>query len=216
VRFTGFPPEALDFYRGLAADNTKAYFDAHREVYAQAVRGPMEALLSELEPEWGPAKVFRPNRDVRFSRDKAPYKTEIGALLATTPGSGWYVRLDADGLGAGGGYPHLSRDQLDRYRRAAGDEATGPALAAAIADAEAAGLEVFSQSLKVAPRGWPRDHPRIDLLRRTSLLFLRTAPPGPEVHTRAALAWVVRTWRDGAPLLAWLDHHVGPPLEQRG
>jgi hypothetical protein len=174
VRFTGSPPEALDFYRGLAADNTKAYFDAHRAVYEQAVRGPMEALLAELEPEWGPAKVFRPHRDVRFSRDKAPYKTEIGALLATTPGSGWYVRLDADGL------------------------------------------EVFSQSLKVAPRGWPRDHPRIDLLRRTSLLFLRTAPPGPEVHTRAALDLVTGTWRDGAALMAWLDQHVGPPLEQRG
>lgn len=73
--FTGFGPDLAAFYRGLAADNSKAYWAAHKADYDTQVRGPLELLLGELADEFGEAKVFRPNRDIRFSADKSPYKT---------------------------------------------------------------------------------------------------------------------------------------------
>ncbi len=70
--FSGFPPEAIAFFEGLAADNSTAFFDAHRETYETCVREPLEELLHELYPQYGAAKVFRPNRDVRIATDKSP------------------------------------------------------------------------------------------------------------------------------------------------
>ena len=96
--FEGWPEEALEFYEGLEADNSKAYWTEHKAVYEDEVLRPMTDLVEELAAEFGEAKIFRPYRDVRFSADKSPYKTHIGALLGTG-----YVQLSADGLAAGDG-----------------------------------------------------------------------------------------------------------------
>ena len=69
VTFRGWPSEALEFYEGLTADNSKTYWTAHKAVYESQVLAPMEALLVELEAEFGAGKIFRPYRDVRFSAD---------------------------------------------------------------------------------------------------------------------------------------------------
>ena len=99
MTFNGWPAEALEFYEGLAADNSKAYWTAHKDSYERDVYAPMAALLAELEPDFGEGKTFRPYRDVRFSADKSPYKTNIGA----TVGDDGYVQLDARGLAVGSG-----------------------------------------------------------------------------------------------------------------
>jgi len=88
--FKGWPAEAFDFYEGLEADNSKTYWTEHKATYDEKVLAPMVDLLAELEDEFGPTKVFRPYRDVRFSADKSPYKTNLGAVL----GSGY----DAEGV----------------------------------------------------------------------------------------------------------------------
>src|SRR3954471_23153214 len=120
----------------------------------------MGALLAELEPRWGAGKIFRPYRDVRFSADKTPYKTHIGALLQ----NGGYVQLGADGLSAGRGMWHLEPDQLRRVRDAVDDQASGGALVTAVAALRRHGVEVVSrESLKTVPRGYDRDHPRAEL-----------------------------------------------------
>ena len=151
-RFTGWPAEALEFYVGLEADNSKSYWRAHRSVYEGSVRAPMEALLTELEDEFGDGKIFRPYRDVRFSRDKSPYKTHIGARV----GDG-YVQLDADRLAAGAGMWEMAPDQLERYRHAVDDTRSGPALVTLVEEARAEGLAVMGHDeLKTAPRGFPR------------------------------------------------------------
>ena len=79
----------------------------HRFGYDHAVRAPMEELLEELAPDWGEGRIFRPYRDIRFSSDKSPYKTNIAANV----GEG-YVQLTADGLGAGAGMWEMAPDQL--------------------------------------------------------------------------------------------------------
>ncbi|MGZ6737642.1 MAG: DUF2461 domain-containing protein, partial [Nocardioides sp.] len=125
--FTGFPTAALDFYDDLEVDNTKSFWESHKAVYAEAVKAPMTALCAALEPEFGPAKVFRPYRDVRFAKDKTPYKTHQGAFVAAGPATGWYVELAAQGMRVGGGFYEASGARLAAIREAMADDKTGPA-----------------------------------------------------------------------------------------
>ena len=104
VSFAGFPVAALDFYEDLETDNTKSFWEAHKRVYDESVKAPMMALTAELEPEFGAAKVFRPYRDVRFAKDKTPYKTHQGAFVAAGPRTGWYVQVSARGVRTGAGF----------------------------------------------------------------------------------------------------------------
>ena len=112
MTFKGWKVEALEFYEGLEVENTKPYWERHKDVYTDLVRAPMEALLAELEPDWGEGHVFRPYRDVRFSKDKSPYKTAIGA---TVGGTG-YVQLNAAAWPPARGMWEMASDQLERFR----------------------------------------------------------------------------------------------------
>jgi uncharacterized protein (TIGR02453 family) len=174
----------------------------------------MESLLEELEPEWGEGRIFRPYRDVRFSGDKTPYKTQIGAMI----GDG-YVQVDADGLAAGCGMWEMAADQLERFRTAVAGDRTGGRLETIVALARAAGLEVTARAtLKTAPRGYPKDHPRIELLRHKGLITWREWPAGAWLGTRKAKDRIVEFLRTSAPLAEWLRAHVGPstfPVRRR-
>lgn len=206
MAFRGWPVEALEFFEGLEADNSKAYWQRNRETYDQAVRAPMEALLAELEDEFGPVHVFRPYRDVRFSRDKTPYKTAIGA----TVGAG-YVQLDARGLAAGCGMYEMAPDQLERFRAAIADDGTGAELEELVRIVRSEGIDLMARDeLKTAPRGYPKDHPRIELLRMKGLVTWREWEAGAWLGTRRAKDRIVGFWRDSAPIAAWLDANVGP------
>jgi len=204
--FRGWPVEALEFYEGLEADNTKTYWQENRSVYETKVRAPMQELLAELEPEFGESRIFRPYRDVRFSRDKSLYKTHIGAMI----GDG-YVQLNADGLAAGSGMWEMATDQLERYRAAVADDRTGTRLAKVAEDARAAGLELQGHDLlKTAPKGYPKDHPRIELLRYKGIIAWREWPAGAWLGTARAKDRIVEFLRRSAPLNAWLRRNVGP------
>jgi uncharacterized protein (TIGR02453 family) len=212
-RFSGWPVEAVDFFAGLEADNSRAYWSSHRDRYETAVRAPFEALAAEVADEFGPLHLFRPYRDVRFSQDKSPYKTAAGAVTEGEQGEVYYVQVSAEGLLVASGYHQMAADQLTRYRAAVDDEAAGSALAAAVRQLEEGGYAVGGEALKTAPRGFPRDHPRVRLLRHKGVTAGRTFPPGPWLATRRALARVTATWRGAAPLNDWLNRHVGPSTE---
>ncbi len=211
--FAGFGPEVHAFFTGLEADNRRAYFSVHRDVFEASVRGQLQAMLSELAGALGgDTKLFRPNRDVRFSRDKSPYKTNTYGLVLGAPlgPHGLYVSISADGLVAGSGYHVMARDQLERYRAGVDDEGRGSELARRADGAQRAGLELWGESLATAPRGYPRDHARIELLRRRSLAVGARHPCPDGIGRDAALRFVTDTWRAAAPVTGWLDAHVGP------
>jgi uncharacterized protein (TIGR02453 family) len=215
--FTGFPERALDFYEGLEADNSRTYWQANKQAYDDAVAAPMRALLDDLEREFGSGKIFRPNRDVRFSKDKSPYKTHCGAVLADHGGqAGGYVQLSADGLLVAGGYYSTAPDQVERYRRAIADDIPGGRLVRILATLRKAGYEIRGNTLKTSPRGYPKDHPRADLLRHRSLYAARSWKPEPWLHTAQALTHVRTAWRAFAPLNAWLADNIGPTTTDRG
>jgi uncharacterized protein (TIGR02453 family) len=206
MAFRGWPAEALEFFEVLEADNTKATWQRTKDVYERSVRGPMEELLEELAPAWGEGKIFRPYRDVRFSADKSPYKTHIGAVL----GEG-YVQLSADGLAAGCGRWEMAPDQLERYRAAVDADRSGGELAGVAAAARKAGLDVTGHELlKTAPRGYPKDHPRVELLRFKGIVAWREWPAGAWLGTRRAKDRVVEFLERSRPLAEWLRTHVGP------
>lgn len=205
--FRGWEAEALEFFEGLEVENTKAYWERHKAEYTDLVRAPMEALIAELEPDWGEGHIFRPYRDVRFSKDRSPYKTAIGA---TVGGTG-YVQLNARGLAAGAGMWDMASDQVDRFRAAVADERSGPDLERRVADLRDAGVTVEARDrLKTAPRGYPKDHPRIELLRFKGLTAWQEWPAAAWLGTAKAKDRVVGFLERSRPIVAWLDANVGP------
>lgn len=210
MAFRGFPDEATRFYEGLIADNSRTYWQANKPIYEASVKGPMVALLDELAA-FGPFHLFRPNKDVRFSKDKTPYKDHIAAYGESEGGAGYYVHFSATGLLAGSGYYHMANDQLDRYRAALDADAVGAEIVAVTDRLRSEGLHLTAmESLKSAPRGYPKDHPRIELLRMKGLVATREWKTAKWMQTKAVVNRVREAWEVGAPMNAWLDAHVGP------
>jgi uncharacterized protein (TIGR02453 family) len=210
MTFTGFGEYAVEFYDGLLVDNTKAYWTDQKAVYERDVRAPMQELLAACEPEFGPGKIFRPYRDVRFSKDKTPYKTHCGATVG-----GFYVQVGSGGVMAAGGYYQMASDQVARFRTAVDDERRGTDLQVRLAALEKAGLTAAGEQLRTRPRGVDPDHPRLDLLRHKSLYGWREWPPDDVLHGPGTLDRVVATWRALRPLAEWLADHVGPSEQPR-
>jgi uncharacterized protein (TIGR02453 family) len=205
--FTGWPMAAVAFYIGLEADNSKAYWTAHRAAYDRDVLAPMQALLADLAPEFGEAKIFRPYRDVRFSADKSPYKTEIAAVLA----EGGFVRLNAAGLGMGAGCHLMSPTQLANYRAAVADPDVGDAQVGVIDELAGQGIGIMVQDrLKTLPRGFGPDVAHPELLRNKDIVAWKQWSVEPWLHTAEAADRVADALRAARPLTAWLDANVGP------
>lgn len=206
MTFQGWPEEALEFYEGLEADNTKTYWTAHKAVYDQHVLAPMLELLDELGPEFGDTRVFRPYRDVRFSKDKTPYKTHIGGVV----GDG-YIQLSANGLATAHGMYGMAPDQLERYRRAVAADLPGEQLEKIVAAIKDQDIEAHTNDvLKTAPRGYQADHPRIELLRYKGLWAWRAWPVEPWLGTKAAKQHIADFLGASRPLAEWLAAQVGP------
>ncbi|MDR6120151.1 uncharacterized protein (TIGR02453 family) [Aeromicrobium sp. SORGH_AS981] len=208
MTFAGFPVAALDFYDDLEVDNTKTFWEEHRHVYDEAVKAPMVALTAALEDEFGPAKIFRPYRDVRFAKDKTPYKTHQGAFVAVAPSTGYYVQVGAPGVRTGVGFYQAPPARLASFREAVDHETFGIGLQRILGRLERQGWTVGGDAAKTAPRGWSADHPRIDLLRHRSLTLGRDHGFEPYVHTAELLDHVRADWRAGKPFIDWILTHV--------
>src|ERR1700693_2261123 len=203
--FTGWKGDFKGFFVGLQVNNSKAYFESHRKQYEGDVKAPMVALLADLEPEFGLGRLSRPNRDIRFSADKSPYKTNI---YATTQRGG-YVALDADGLVAGGGRHMMEPADLAGFREAVDSSVSGEKLVSIVSALRAKGYEVAGQELKRVPPPHPQDHPRADLLKHKRLIYWRRWAIEPWIARPEARVRVVEAWRDGADLSRWLARHLG-------
>jgi uncharacterized protein (TIGR02453 family) len=211
MAFEGFPAAAFSFYEHLETDNTREFWNAHKHEYQQFVREPMIALADELEDEFGPATVFRPNRDIRFSPDKSPYKTYQGMFVERLPGTGLYAQVSADGILVSGGFHSHSPDQIERYRLAVDAASSGTALADIVTGLGEHGLSVGGDQLKTRPRGVQPDHPRLELLRYRSLTASRNRPAGPDLAGPPVLDLIRQDWQRLIPLCDWLAKHVGAP-----
>jgi uncharacterized protein (TIGR02453 family) len=209
TRFDGIPTDAFDFYDELRAENTRTWWQANTARYAASVREPLEALLDALEDEFGPAKLYRANRDVRFSADKSPYKDHQGALATTVPGMGFYLQVNRDGLMTGGGFYPTGPDQLPRLRAAIDAPRSGQELQQVVGDLTGAGFELGGDQVATRPRGVPAEHPRLDLMRFKNLIAKCEHGAPAWASTPEVVDHVREDWRSVRPLVDWLTEHVG-------
>lgn len=206
--FTGFTEAALDFYDDLEVDNTKSFWEEHRATYDAAVAAPMKALTGALAEEFGDAKVFRPYRDVRFAKDKTPYKTAQGAFVGRGPATGWYVQLGAAGVRLGVGFYEASAARLATIRGAIDDKGHGAQLEQILADLQASGWTLGGDTLKTSPRGYDVDHPRIELLRHKSMTLGKDYGFAPVIHTPELVDQIRTDWREATPFVDWVLAHA--------
>jgi uncharacterized protein (TIGR02453 family) len=204
AEFSGFPSQALDFYEDLEVDNTRTFWEKHKGTYEYSVKRPMVALCAALGPEFGEAKVFRPYRDVRFAKDKTPYKTAQGAFVEVGPATGWYVEISARGVRTGAGFYDATGERIAHIRAAIDDDRRGNDLAAMIKKLEANGWVIGGHVLKTAPRGYDLSHPRINLLRHKSLTIRHDYGFEPIIHTAELLEAVRDDWRTLRPFVEWV------------
>ena len=208
--FAGFTRDAMAFYRDLAADPTKAFWQANKPRYDASVRAPMDALVEALGPRFGAPKVFRPYQDVRFAKGASPYKDHQGAFVQVADGIGWYVQINAQGLMVSGGYHAHASDQTARFRAAVDADRTGRELESIVKDLEQADFAIWGRVLKTRPRGVPADHPRLELMRHQNLTGWREAVDADWIFTGEVVDRVGAQWESLRPLVDWLATNVGP------
>lgn len=203
MAFSGIPEAAFDFYDDLEVDNSKTFWSDHKQVYDEAVRAPMQALADALADDFGPAKLFRPNRDLRFAKDKSPYKTHQGLFVEAGTATGWYMEVSAAGVRSAAGCYHADAAAL-RAIRAGIDSPDGAELQRLIDDFVARGWKLGGDELKTVPRGYAKDHPRIGLLRKRSLVLSQDYGFAEFVRSAELLDRVRSDWECARPLLDWI------------
>ena len=219
--FVGMPDEGLAFLEDLEERNTKEFFDAHKRLFKEQVEAPFTALveaaaarLRRSVPTVAQPKVFRIYRDLRFTRDKTPYKTSMSASVPSRPraedggpgvATGFYVNVGPAGLYTASGLYHPGRPELELVRAAIADPATGPELEAIFRRAAAKGLEPWLDPLQRMPRPWPADHPRAALLKARSLVLNRQHERAPWLQTAELLDHLVADWKAMIPFNRWLE-----------
>jgi uncharacterized protein (TIGR02453 family) len=219
--FTGIPDEGLAFLEDLEERNTRAFFEANKAVFTAQVQAPFAALveaaaarLRRSVPGIGKPKVFRIYRDLRFSKDKTPYKTSMSASVPSrAPGdgdgpgvpTGFYVNVGPAGLYVASGLYHPAREELERVRAAIADPATGPELQTILAGAARRHLDPWLDPLQRMPRAWPPDHPRAGLLKARSLVLNRQHGRAPWLSTPELLDHLLADWKAMIPFNHWLE-----------
>jgi uncharacterized protein (TIGR02453 family) len=172
------------------------------------------ARLRRDVPDLGTPKVFRIYRDLRFSKDKTPYKTSMSASVPSRPpsegdgpgvGTGYYVNVGPAGLYTASGLYHADRPDLQRVRAAIADEALGTELEAIFAKAAGSHLEPWLDPLQRMPRPWPADHPRAHLLKGRSLVLNRQHERAPWLQTAELLDHLLADWKAMIPFNRWLE-----------
>ncbi len=221
AEFTGFPKQTLTFLADLSANNSKDWFVAHRDEYEafwvepakQFVEAAGEALTDlapdvEAQPRVN-GSIFRINRDVRFSKDKSPYKDHLDFWFwegeRRSAVSGFYMRITPNQLGIGVGAHGFDKDRLAAYRRAVVNAETGSTLVAAVESVEKAGWPVKGEKYKLLPRGFEAADPHQErLLRHGALWCGEDIEAPPSLHSRRLVSYAMNRWTKLEPLHRWL------------
>jgi uncharacterized protein (TIGR02453 family) len=221
--FDGFRPGTVSFLEGLRENNNKVWFQSHKADYERFVLEPMRAFAEDMAERLttlaGPAgggisgTPFRIYRDVRFSKDKSPYKTHLGVPFGRadrrhTEGPGFYFHLEPPTVMLGGGMYGFTPAALSKYRDAVVDAREGEALRELVDGAIRDGYELWGKGYKRVPRGYDPDHPNADLLLYRGLFAGLTVAVPEELFSSALLDWCEAHYRATHPLEAWLERVV--------
>ena len=218
--FDGFPRQCVTFWRQLKKNNDKVWFDAHRDDYEQHVKAPAQAFVAamgerliaisrtvEFEPRVNKS-LFRINRDIRFSKDKTPYKTHMGILFwdggKRMACPGFYFQLDPARVLLAAGMHMFDKPMLQTYRDAVVHPKHGPALVRAIKKVEAAGHSVMGKHYKRIPKGYDPEHKNAELLLHNGMGAMTEHPIPDELYSAELIDWCFTRYKAMAPLHTWL------------
>ncbi|MFH2126394.1 MAG: DUF2461 domain-containing protein [Pseudomonadota bacterium] len=220
-KFQGFTPQTVKFFQDLAKHNSKAWFQDRKALYDNEVLAPSRAFVSAMgtrlakiaplvnaDPKVNKS-LFRIYRDVRFSKDKSPYKTHMGLWFWEGPGprmecSGFYFQLEPPRLMVAVGMYCMPKFLLAPYRQAVADAKLGAELERAVKKVRGAGYEVGGLKYKRVPRGFDPEHPRGELLKHDGLWAAFEADIPPEFYTADLPAWCLPHFKAMLPLHQWL------------
>lgn len=224
--FRGFEREALQFFHELSVEMNREWFEANKDRYKRLWVEPMTALLADVAGalarsyapvKLGAPKLFRIHRDVRFSKDKTPYKTHAAGMLplhAKKPVDGGatalYLHLGVEDEYLGSGTYFFDDKQIVRWRKLVAANPSGTEIAALVKRLRGRGYEVGGHDdYKKVPKGFAPDHPRADMLRMRGLTAAFPAIPRGLIHKPAFADWIIEHGRATAPLVGWLYKRVG-------
>ncbi len=218
TQFQGFPKETFSFLSELSSNNHKAWFDANKDRFRRVVEQPVQEFVSamcarlihafmDIKHLYG--KIFRIHRDIRFSKDKTPYKTHIGIRFSEDASKScavplFYVQLEAERLLFATGQKEFEGEALDRYRTAVMDAQTGRMLDTLVKKMRHNGAGLQGEQLQKVPRGYPANHDRADLLRFKGLYIERSLPVTQQVCGPECVEVCLEQFASGKPLYDWL------------
>lgn len=227
LEFRGFSKQTVAFFRGLAKNNDRTWFEAHRDVYEAEVMAPARAFITVLGARLKTIapniiaipkvnkSIFRIHRDTRFSLDPAPYKTNLGLYFwegagGRMEGSGFYFHLEPPDLMVGGGMYMLSDKKLLRFRKAVVDKKLGAELAAIVREmAKVPGLDLGGQHYKRVPAGFDPEHPNASLLLHNGLYGGMEMPIPEEFYSPRLVEYCFERYKHILPLHKWLVKALG-------
>lgn len=225
--FSGFPPGTFQFLSDLEDNNTRDWFQANKQRYEQyflepalsfikAMQKPLEktAPLLKAEPKKVGGSMMRIYKDTRFSKDKTPYKTNIGIQFRHLNGSdvhapGIYLHITTDEcfLGAGTWRPPSDALKLIRAYLDENPDAWKKVLRSKVFNRS---FDLYDDRLKSAPRGYAKDHPQIESLRLKS--FIGMAPiKRAQLRKATFVTEAQKMIKDAAPLMYFLCEATGQP-----
>ena len=221
--FAGFPQQTFEFLKGISAHNQKAWFDAHRDLYDAGYIAPARAFVEALGPDLrkvSPGIKFEPkvngslqriNRDIRFSKDKRPYKEHLNLWFWHGDNKGWdtpgfWFSLGQAEVHFGVGMHSFDKDQLESFRQSVIHPRSGKALLAAIAKVQkSGGYTIGGKTRKLMPRGFEADADRAEYLLHEGLHTSLSLPAETAANadfTKLAAGHFKKMWPVGEWLLA--------------
>jgi len=219
--FQGFPRESMTFFNELAENNERMWFAAHKEDYENYVLEParqfvleMGGMLQQINPDiiFEPKtdkSIFRLHRDIRFSKNKLPYKNHLGIFFWEGFGkkmecSGYYFHFQPPTLMLGAGIHTFSPQMLKTYRQAVVDDEMGPELVKAIEKIKNEGYEIGGKHYKRVPHGFDPENANKDLLLHNGLYAALDEPIPDVFYSDELLFYCFDKYKDMKPLYDWL------------
>lgn len=223
MAFNGFGDATFRFLKDLGRNNNKEWFQAHRSAYEEDLLEPALAFIEAIGPliaKFSPTvhadpriggAMMRINRDIRFSKDKRPYKDHLDMSFrcGDSKGSpGYWFRLTPNRLVLGAGMHMLDKSELERYRKAVDAPSTGVALDKTVTKVQKAGYDLGGEHYKRVPIGFPPDHPRGALLRHNGVYVGTEMKLPAEVRTARFPSFCAAQYKKMVPLVDWLAANV--------
>ncbi|MFH0991999.1 MAG: DUF2461 domain-containing protein [bacterium] len=218
--FEGFPIQGIRFLKKLKQNNNRTWFEQHKAEYEEQVKLPIQSLVAALQPivekfapeyDLNPRKaLFRIYRDVRFSKDKTPYKIHAAAHFVIrgkakgTEGSGFYLHIEPGNVFLGAGIYMPTAEKLKRIRKAIEEQPKEFLAIVKSRSFERTFTKLEGEKGKRPPQGYQQDHPMLEWLKYKQF-YVWLEWPEKECYDPGFVKKVAQIYKEATPLVRFLN-----------